>query len=239
MADTLVEICVDSPQGIAAAVRGGADRIELCAALALGGLTPSVGLMTAAADCGVPVHAMIRPRAGGFHWSHADLTAMRDEVVAVGEAGLHGIVIGALDDKGGLDLPALRALMTDAAGLAVTLHRCIDLIEDRVTAMEQAIDLGIGTILTSGGATRAVAGIGELGRLIDRAAGRITVMPGSGITAATVGELRGLCPRAVHASCGMAVAEDPAVVRLGFGPVDRRETSEQAVRELVAEVRAW
>ena len=85
----------------------------------------------------------------------------------------------------------------------------------------------------------AVAGIGELGRLIDRAAGRITVMPGSGITAATVGELRGLSPRAVHASCGMAVAEDPAVVRLGFGPVDRRETSEQAVRELVAEVRAW
>lgn len=239
MADTLVEICVDSPQGIAAALRGGADRIELCAALVLGGLTPSVGLMTAAADCGVPVHAMIRPRAGGFHWSHADLTAMRDEVVAVGEAGLHGIVIGALDDKGGLDLPALRALMTDAAGLAVTLHRCIDLIEDRVTAMEQAIDLGIGTILTSGGATRAVAGIGELGRLIDRAAGRITVMPGSGITAATVGELRGLSPRAVHASCGMAVAEDPAVVRLGFGPVDRRETSEQAVRELVAEVRAW
>lgn len=239
MADTLVEICVDSPQGIAAAVRGGADRIELCAALALGGLTPSVGLMTAAADCGVPVHAMIRPRAGGFRWSHADLTAMRDEVVAVGEAGLAGIVIGALDDRGGLDLPALRALMTDAAGLSVTLHRCIDLIEDRVTAMEQAIDLGIGCILTSGGAQRAVEGMGELGRLIDHAAGRITIMPGSGITAATVDDLRGLSPLAIHASCGVSVKEDAEVVRLGFGPIDRRETSEQAVRELVTKVRAW
>lgn len=239
MADTLVEICVDSPQGIAAAVRGGADRIELCAALALGGLTPSVGLMTAAADCGVPVHAMIRPRAGGFRWSHADLTAMRDEVVAVGEAGLAGIVIGALDDRGGLDLPALRALMTDAAGLSVTLHRCIDLIEDRVTAMEQAIDLGIGCILTSGGAQRAVEGMGELGRLIDHAAGRITIMPGSGITAAMVDDLRGLSPLAIHASCGVSVKEDAEVVRLGFGPIDRRETSEQAVRELVTKVRAW
>jgi copper homeostasis protein len=239
LADTLVEICVDSPQGIAAAVRGGADRIELCAALALGGLTPSVGLMTAAADCGVPVHAMIRPRAGGFRWSHADLTAMRDEVVAVGEAGLAGIVIGALDDRGGLDLPALRALMTDAAGLSVTLHRCIDLIEDRVTAMEQAIDLGIGCILTSGGAQRALEGMGELGRLIDHAGGRITIMPGSGITAAMVDDLRGLSPLAIHSSCGVSVKEDAEVVRLGFGPVDRRETSEQAVRELVTKVRAW
>lgn len=239
MADTLVEICVDSPQGIAAAVRGGANRIELCAALAVGGLTPSVGLMTAAAECGVPVHAMIRPRAGGFRWSHADLTAMRDEVVAVGEAGLAGIVIGALDDHGGLDLPALRALMTDAAGLSVTLHRCIDLIADRVTALEQAVDLGIGCILTSGGAKRAVEGMGELGRLIDRAAGRITIMPGSGITAATVDDLRGLSPHAIHAGCSVSVKEDADVVRLGFGPVDRRDTSEQAVRELVTKVRAW
>jgi copper homeostasis protein len=239
LADTQVEICVDSPQGIAAAVGGGADRIELCAALALGGLTPSVGLMTAAAECGVPVHAMIRPRAGGFRWSHADLTAMRDEVVAVGEAGLAGIVIGALDDRGGLDLPALRALISDAAGLSVTLHRCIDLIDDRVMAMEQAIDLGIGCILTSGGAERAVEGLGELGRLIDRAAGRITIMPGSGITAATVDDLRGLSPLAIHAGCSVSVKEEVDVVRLGFGPVDRRDTSEQAVRELIAKVRAW
>lgn len=239
MADTIVEICVDTPQGIAAAVQGGADRIELCAALALGGLTPSVGLMTAAADCGVPVHAMIRPRAGGFIWSHAELTAMRDEVVAVGEAGLAGIVIGALDDRGGLDLPVLRALMADAAGLSVTLHRCVDLIEDRVMAMEQAIDLGIGTILTSGGARRAVEGIGEIGRLIDRAAGRITIMPGSGITAATVDDLRGLNPMAIHASCGVAVVDDPLLVGLGFAPVDRRDTSADHVRELVRKVRAW
>lgn len=239
MAEVTVEICVDTVSGIAAAVRGGADRIELCSALAVGGLTPSVGLMTAAAGCGVPVHAMIRPRVGGFHWSHADLTAMRDEVVAVGEAGLHGVVIGALDDKGGLDLPALRALMADAAGLSVTLHRCIDLIEDRITAMEQAIDLGIGCILTSGGAKQAVEGLGELGRLIDHASGRITIMPGSGITAATVDDLRGLSPKAIHASCGVSVKEASEVVRLGFGPVDRRDTSEQAVRELIAKVRAW
>lgn len=239
MADVLVEVCVDTVEGIAAAVRGGADRIELCAGLVVGGLTPSVGLMTAAADCGVPVHAMIRPRAGGFRWTHAELTAMRDEVVAVGEAGLHGIVIGALDDAGRLDLPALRALMADAAGLSVTLHRCVDLVQDRVAAMEQAIDLGIGCILTSGGAARAVDGMGELGRLIDRAAGRITIMPGSGITAETVGQFRGLSPLAVHASCGVAVAEEGGVVRLGFGPAERRQTSEDQVRALVAAVRAW
>lgn len=236
MPDILLEVCVDTPAGIAAAVQGGADRIELCAALALGGLTPSVGLMTAAADCGLPVHAMIRPRAGGFHWSHAELSAMRDEVVAVGEAGLAGIVIGALDEDGRLDLPALRALMADAAGLSVTLHRCIDLIPDRVEAMEQAIDLGIGTILTSGGAARAVEGVGEIGRLMDRAAGRITIMPGSGIRAGALGALAGLPLRAVHASCSIGVAEAADVAALGFGPAVRRETSSVEVRALAAEL---
>ena len=106
-------------------------------------------------------------------------------------------------------------------------------------AMEQAIDLGIGTILTSGGARRAVEGIGEIGRLIDRAAGRITIMPGSGITAATVDDLRGLNPMAIHASCGVAVVDDPLLVGLGFAPVDRRDTSADHVRELVRKVRAW
>lgn len=239
MADVLVEVCVDTIDGLQAAVRGGADRIELCAALSVGGLTPSVGLMTAAADCGVPVHVLIRPRAGGFHYSHAELTAMRDEVVAVGEAGLAGVVIGALDEQGRLDLPALRALMADAAGLPVTLHRCIDLVQDRVQAMEEAIDLGIGTILTSGGALQAVNGVGELGRLIDHAKGRITIMPGSGITADNVGQLRGLDLSAVHASGGASAPEAADVAHFGFGPAERRFTSEENVRALVAAVRAW
>lgn len=239
MADVLVEVCVDTVDGLHAAVRGGADRIELCSALSVGGLTPSVGLMTAAADCGVPVNVLIRPRVGGFHYSHAELTAMRDEVVAVGEAGLSGVVIGALDDRDRLDLPTLRALMADAAGLSVTLHRCIDLVQDRVQALEQAVDLGIGTILTSGGALRAVDGIGELGRLIDHAAGRITVMPGAGVTAENVGQLRGLSLSAVHASCSAIVTDAAAVAHFGFGPAERRITSEDSVRALVAAVRSW
>lgn len=239
MADITLEVCVETVAGLQAARRGGADRIELCTALALGGLTPSVGLMTAAAESGLPVNVLIRPRPGNFHYGAEDLTAMRDDIAAVGEAGLSGVVIGALDADGGLDLPALRAMMADAAGLSVTLHRCFDLASDQGLALRQAIDLGIGTVLTSGGAVQAVDAVEGIARLIDLAAGQITVMPGSGITAQTVRALRGLKLAAVHASCSEPVDEPPAVAAFGFGPPVRRDTSEGAVRALVQELRSW
>ena len=122
MARVLIEVCVDCAEGLAEAVAGGADRIELCSALEVGGLTPSVGLMRTASGCGVPVYAMIRPRAGGFGFSQEDVAVMLADIAAAREAGLAGVVLGAMRGDG-LDGAMLGTLTVAAQGMGTTLHR--------------------------------------------------------------------------------------------------------------------
>jgi copper homeostasis protein len=229
---TLLEVCVDSIDGVGAAVRGGADRIELCAALEVGGLTPSLGLMRAAADCGVPVFAMIRPRAGGFVYRPDDIAVMCADIAAARAAGMAGVVLGASLPDGRLDEGVLSALLAEAGGMGRTLHRCFDLVPDRSRALEQAVALGFDRVLTSGGAETADQGVAVLAALMEQTAGRIQIMPGAGISAQTAHLLHGLPLREVHASCSMPVAEAAAVVAFGFGPAQARRTSEDRVRAL-------
>lgn len=224
---------MDSPEGLAAAVAGGADRIELCSALALGGLTPSPGLMRQAARCGLPVLAMIRPRPGGFAFRPCEVEAMETEVALAREAGLAGVVIGASLPDGRLDRATLARLLEAARGLETTLHRAFDLAPDLPQALEDAVALGLTRVLTSGGAPRAPEAVGMLSALLVQARGRIAVMPGAGVTADTVGALLAAGPFAeVHASCSEPVADDPRAVALGFAPAFRRETSAAEVRRL-------
>lgn len=233
-----VEICVDTPDGLQNAVRGGADRIELCSALALGGLTPSAGLIAFAGQfagqLGVPTLAMIRPRAGGFVWSPAEIAVMRDDIRAARSAGLAGVVLGASGRDGALDTATLATLMADAKGLTTTLHRCFDLVPDPFAALEQAIALGFDRILTSGQAVTATQGIDLITRLHAVAAGRIVIMPASGITAQNVRRFTALGLREIHASCSVARAEDEKVAGFGFGPAQRRETDAGLLRALIA-----
>ena len=232
-----VEICVDTPDGLQNAVRGGADRIELCSALALGGLTPSAGLIAFAGQLGVPTLAMIRPRAGGFVWSPAEIAVMRDDIRATrsaGLAGLAGVVLGASGRDGALDTATLATLMADAKGLTTTLHRCFDLVPDPFAALEQAIALGFDRILTSGQAVTATQGIDLITRLHAVAAGRIVIVPASGITAQNVRRFTALGLREIHASCSVARAEDEKVAGFGFGPAQRRETDAGLLRALIA-----
>lgn len=238
MADILLEVCVEDATGLAAAIRGGAGRIELCSALALGGLTPSPGLMAEAARAPVPVMAMIRPRAGGFVWSTEDLRQMKADIAAVRGAGLAGVVLGASRPDGRLDEWMLSTLLAEAEGMDTTLHRCFDLTPDKGQALETAIALGFRRVLTSGGAPSAAQGAATLSRLIDQAAGRILMLPGSGIRPETLPALSHLPLREVHASCSMAEPEAAAVAALGFGPPERRVTSEHAVRALTAALKA-
>lgn len=230
MAEVLLEVCVDSAEGLAAAVEGGADRIELCAALGVGGLTPSAGLMRQAAGCGVPVLAMIRPRAGDFCFGAADLAVMRADIAAAREAGLAGVVLGAMSGPA-LDRGMLGQLVTEAEGLDLTLHRCIDLCDDPAAALEEAITLGFRRVLSSGGAATAGEGAPVLARLMRQATGRIVVMPGSGISAETVGALAGLPLAEVHGSCSVATVES------GFGFGAARLTDAGQVRALKAALR--
>lgn len=234
MTRILLEVCVDDAAGIAAATEGGADRIELCAALALGGLTPSAGLMALASGCGVPVMAMIRPRAGDFVWTAPEIAAMQAEIAAARSFGLSGVVIGASRPDGRLDGATLATLAAAARGLDVTLHRAIDLTPDPAEAMRLCASLGIGRVLSSGGAETAVQGLDRLAGMVAAAPG-ITVMPGGGVGVDTLGLLAERLPlRDVHASCSAPVPRprDPKVRGLGFQPPGARATDAAKVRAL-------
>jgi copper homeostasis protein len=230
----LLEICVDTPAGLRAAIAGGADRIELCAALALGGLTPPPGLMALAGEQAVPVRAMIRPRPGGFVYDRDERLAMMRDIDAARAAGLAGVVIGATTSAGTLDLPLLRDLADHAAGLALTLHRAVDLVADGPAAVEAAVALGFATILTSGGTAAAIDGTARIAAMRDRAAGRIEILAGSGVTADNAAQiLSATGVAAVHASCGRPVAiADARSIAMGFAPLGMKDTDQAAVARL-------
>lgn len=230
----LLEVCVDSPQGLAAAIAGGADRIELCSALNVGGLTPSPGLLALAARAPVPVYAMIRPRAGDFVFGTDDETAMLADIDTVRAAGLSGVVVGASRRDNTLDLSLLTRLTNRAAGLGITLHRAFDLVPDVFEALEQAADLGVERVLTSGLEISAPDGVDLLARLVERARGRLSIMPGSGVNLANVERIvRETGAREIHSSCRRPLeSTDHRAVAYGFQPLVSNVTDSGIVRSM-------
>jgi len=234
----LLEVCVDSPKGLLAAVAGGADRIELCAALAIGGLTPSPGLMALAARQPCPSRAMIRPRVGSFVYELREVDVMLGDIDAVRTAGLAGVVIGANHPNGELDMSVLRRLAGQAAGLEIALHRAIDLTPDPLAALDLAIELGCHTVLTSGGKLTAAEGAEMIAALQVRAAGRIEILAGSGVRANNVAALIAATGvTAVHGSCGAPVIDpEPRAAEFGFALSGARDTDQSEVARLKAAI---
>ncbi len=233
----LLEVCVDTPAGLAAAIAGGADRIELCAALALQGLTPAPGLMAQAASAPIPIYPMIRPRNGDFRYDAGDLDAMRRDIDAVREYGLAGVVIGANLEDGQLDIAALELLVEHSKGLGLSLHRSFDLVPDQSVALEIAIDLGFERVLTSGGALTAQAGAERIAALVEQADGRIGILAGAGVKPGNVAELvRRTGVREVHGSFSGPIpgaAPGSKLNEMGFVPPELRDTDEASVAEAV------
>lgn len=230
-----IEICTDDVAGIEAAAEGGADRVELCSGLDLGGLTPSPGLIAAAARASLPVRAMIRPRAGDFRFSEPEIDAMLADIAAVRAAGLSGVVLGASTADDTLDLAVLGRLVAAAGDLGKTLHRVVDTLHDPLAAVDQAVDLGFDCILTSGGALRAEGGTDVIAAMVARAAGRIAIMAGSGVKATNAAViLKATGADWLHSSCAGLKPNTGETVRLGFGPMDRRYTDPDRIRALRA-----
>lgn len=236
----LLEICVDDADGVAAVVAAGADRIELCGALGLGGLTPSAALVAHAVESGVPVHAMVRPRDGDFRFGAADITLATDEIRRLVAMGVAGVVVGAMADDRRLDLDLLARWRDAAAGVAIVLHRAVDLVADPVEAVEQVAALGYDHILTSGGAATAEQGADVIASMVEAAAGRLSIIAGSGVSADNVATLIARTGvDAVHASA--SVREDwgdPRVLAMGFAVGARRRTSADriaAIRQKIGE----
>lgn len=230
----ILEICVDDAAGVDAAVAGGADRIELCSALELGGLTPSAALLDHALRTGCPAHMMIRPRAGGFVYSEDDVALMVEEIGAAGARGVGGVVVGALRPDGELDREALARFRDAARDVAIVLHRAIDLVPDPVAAVGEAIALGYDKILSSGGAPTAIEGMTTLVRMVAAAGERLSVIAGSGVTPDNVERIiAGTGVREVHGSASRPGPEpDAATLRLGFATGPRRAIDRAIVQRL-------
>jgi copper homeostasis protein len=228
-----LEVCVADPQSLAAAIAGGAERIELCSALELGGLTPLPGLIALAAEAPMPVYALVRPRSGDFIFDQHDIDAMLRDIDAIRATGLAGVVLGANFENGALDDRLLARLLDHAQGLGSTLHRAMDLVPDFAEATETAIALGFERILTSGGAPTALEGLGQLALTHATAAGRIKIMAGGGLRPDNVLELLEAVPvDEVHSSCaGTPEPMAEGAVRLGFAAKTRKHTDAEVVRK--------
>lgn len=237
-----MEICVDSLASARAAIRGGADRLELCSALAVGGLTPYAALLEQIRrESDIPIRCLMRPRAGDFLYAPEEIAQMADQIRCLKALGANGFVIGCLTPEGKLDAKAMAPLLEAAGGSGLSLHRCIDVSRDLRETYLAAKDLGIDTVLTSGGTSSCKAGaqaIFDLIALRDEADGP-EVLIGAGVKAAVIAEFRQACPgaRAFHMSGKMDVESGMRLRRegvpMGLPGLDEwhiQKTDETAVR---------
>ncbi len=207
----LLEIIATCAEECTVIEQAGGDRIELCAALGLGGLTPSAGLVQAArAATRLPIMMMLRPREGGFCYTAAEFGQMMRDLEFGLAAGVDGFVFGCLSAAGEVDAQRTAEIIARTAGKETVFHRAFDVVPDPAAALEKLAALGVTRILTSGQQATAWEGAGLIRELARQAAGRIEILPGSGVRADHVAELlRRTGVRQVHASASRS-AIDPS-----------------------------
>jgi copper homeostasis protein len=190
MKNYLFELCAESVQAAQAAELGGADRIELCSQLSIGGVTPSEELISAVIrTLSIPVHVLIRPRGGDFIYSPAEFGQMHLQIDHVKHAGAAGIAIGVLLPNGSVDVERSRELIRLARPLSVTFHRAFDESADLSDSLESVIQTGADCLLTSGGAPDVLSGADSIARLRRQAAGQIEIMAGGGLRLSNLAEV--------------------------------------------------
>jgi copper homeostasis protein len=196
----IYEICVDSVAGVRAAKAAGAHRVELCADLLEGGITPSLGMIRQARKVpGIDLNVMIRPRGGDFLFNDDEFAAMQADVETAKAEGANGVVVGHLTAPGEIDGARTRELVALARPLSVTFHRAFDVAAEPFGALETLIELGVDRVLTSGQEPTVLEGLPLIVELMKRAGDRIVIMPGGGITARNIERIVGAArPREIH-----------------------------------------
>ena len=230
-----LEVCVEDITGLLAAERGGADRVELCSALQIGGVTPSRGFVQRAANADVDAAVLIRPRPGGFTFDPEEVAIMLDDISFARECGLEGVVVGASRPDHTLDVSVLEKLCAAAGPLNICLHRVFDLVPDPFEAIDIAVQLGISRILTSGQQPDISRGIEMLARLVIHADHRLEIMSGGGVNPGNVAAILAAGINHVHSSCSWDY-EQPAedLVSFGFsGKRMRKPVRVQNVRSIL------
>ncbi len=239
-----LEVCANSVQSAIAAQKGGASRIELCDNLPEGGTTPSYGLIKVARrKLDIPIHVLLRPRAGDFLYTEYEFDTMKADIDVCGLLRCDAVVIGILNADGTVDKPRCTELVELAkkAGLKTTFHRAFDMTNDLFQALEDVIEMGFDCILTSGGKTTAMEGASKIVQLIQQAAGRIEIMPGSGVNENNVADLIHFTGvNIVHSSARMRKPSamqyfNTAIMLNTLSPEDLiDETDEARVKSIIA-----
>lgn len=230
-----LEVCIDSVESAIAAERGGAQRVELCSDLLEGGITPGAGLIALVRRrITIGLYVMIRPRGGDFFYTDLEFEVMREEIAHARHLGADGIVLGLLDQQGRVDVARTRELVDLARPLPVTFHRAIDMTPDLTAAMEDVLATGACRILTSGGAPNVTRGIAELTNIVRAAKGRIAIMPGGGITPATITTVAQTTGATEFHSSAKSAYPSPVIFRkqgMAMGGLRNREYQRYTVRE--------
>jgi copper homeostasis protein len=244
----LIEVCVEGIDGLLAAQAAGADRVELCASLVEGGITPSFGTVRTALDLAtIPFHVIVRPRGGDFLYSDAEYRSMLADVAQLRTIGVAGVVVGCLTAEGTIDETRITALVEAAGPLAVTSHRAFDMTSDAAEALEALIRCGVGRVLTSGQRDTAIEGADLLAALVRQAGERIVILGCGALDPGNIADVRaGTGLREMHFA---ALREVPSAMRyrnrqvgMGGSDLDReyRNTVTDAglVAATIAAVRA-
>lgn len=182
-----IEICTNGYQSVINAQNNGAHCAELCESLEVGGVTPSYGtLKKVASDMKIPVRVLIRPRSGNYIYNDDELEMMCTDIALIQELGYEGVVIGALDEKGNLDVEKIKAMMKAGEGMKFTFHRAIDACNNPLEALATLVDLGFDKVLTSGCRPKAVDGIDMIRQMQEKFGDKIRIMAGGGVNVGNV-----------------------------------------------------
>ena len=235
-----LECCVDSVESAIAAKKGGADRIELCSALVIGGLSPSQALYRKIREqVDLPIRVLLRPRFGDFCYTDFEHEIIKEEIRSFRKLGADGIVIGTMKPDGTLNVEQMKELIEEAKGMPVTLHRAFDMCKDPFVTLEEAKELGISTILTSGQKNTCIDGVELLKELVEKAQGETEILVGGGVDASVLPVLAEKTKaKAYHMSGKISMESEMRYrkqdVSMGIASVSEYEiwrTSEKRVRE--------
>ncbi|CAX60053.1 Copper homeostasis protein [Erwinia billingiae Eb661] len=221
-----LEVCCYGVDCALTAEQAGADRVELCAAPAEGGLTPSAGSLKLAREkLTLPVHPIVRPRGGDFCFSANEFNEIKSDVALIRELGFPGVVVGVLDVDGHIDLPRMKQIMALCDGMAVTFHRAFDLCHSPLMALQQLTDLGVARILTSGQQQSAESGLSLLKELNRMTRGPI-IMAGAGVRLGNLQKFIDAGLSEIHSSASQRVASPMRYRKAGVSMSSVTETDE-------------
>ena len=237
----LLEICAANFASAQAASLAGADRIELCSALAVGGLTPSHALLEAVQHAfAIPVHVLVRPREGDFLYSDAEFQIMQAEILKIKQMGFAGVVFGILNPDATIDEKRCATLVALAKPMQITFHRAFDFVTQANVALEKLIELGFDYVLSSGLKTTAVLGLTQLTALVAQANNRIQIIPAAGINESNIASIiQTTKANIIHCSLSEEV---PSKMQVDNGSnliFDNAESSEKkirAVKKIIANI---